>query len=138
MLNKEQFERIVKELKEEVNKMYWRFEAYDSYGELVVEMNQQLYKDLLEFRNTLPITYFTERLDCEGYDSSTDCSILTDGIFDCLINSNETYWNFYAIKWIDGCIPVRIVSDVNFDYRIKFTYQVTKNYNAAEKTRFKR
>lgn len=135
MLSKEQFDGIVNDLKEQVNRMYWRFEAFNENG-LVVEINQQLYKDLLEFRNTLPIDYYAERLDHEGCHDVLGIdvwfNVLTDGVFNCLINRDETYWTFYAIEWINGKIPVKIVDDIDFGFRIVFTESVTFLYGTKE------
>lgn len=134
MLTKEQFDNIVKDLKEDVCKVWYKFEVYED--EFVVKINKQLYEDLLEFRKTLPVDYYG-RLEIEKYDSKTDTHICTDGIFDCLMACDESYWNFFAITWIDGCMPVKIVDNVDYDYRIEFIYSKTKNYN-AEKSRPKR
>ena len=132
MLSKEQFENIVSDIRKDVHETDIRFGIYNDYstGNFVVSINKQLYNDLIAFRNTLPIDYYGE-LELEDY--SDDMEILTDGLFYCNRSFDGEYAKFFSIaEWIDGIMPVKIVDNVDYDYKIEFIYSVTKSYKPKE------
>lgn len=138
MLSKEQFDNIINDIRKDVYETYVRFGMYVDYGDskadCTVKINKQLYVDLIDFRNTLPIDYYG-RLDHEGYDDATGMDICSDVAFLCMENEDEDYYNFFSMTWIDGHMPIKVVDNVDYDYKVEFSYSVGKTYGMEKPKR---
>ena len=131
MLNKEQFDMIMSDMKKDVERAYWKFEDYD--GSLEIKINRQLYNDLIEFRETLPYDYFGVPY-VYGYDSDKDRDILSDGNFrfsyadENVDNEDLLVIEDVKLDEVDYAF-VKVVKSTHYDYRVEFIYNKTKKYN---------
>lgn len=131
MLNKEQFDMIMGDMKKDVERAYWKFEDYD--GSLEIKINRQLYNDLIEFRETLPYDYFGVPY-VYSYDSDKDRDILYDEYFkfsyadENVDNEDLLVIEDVKLDEVDYAF-VKVVKSTHYDYRVEFIYNKTKKYN---------
>lgn len=140
MLSKEQFENIIKSIKNDVYKMDIRFGIYTDGGlpkgedgEFEIVIDKQLYNDLIAFRKTLSPyynaqlettdAYFKDRF-IDKYGELCCCDVFNDGFFTVYVYINEIV-DIVINDYVDGRIKIKVADLEDCTYRVNFNYSIT-------------
>lgn len=140
MLSKEQFENIIKSIKNDVYKMNIRFGIYADgglpkreYGELELVIDKQLYDDLIAFRKTLSPYYNVQLKTTEayfedkyvnGYDGLCCCDVFDDGFFTVHVWMQDIV-EVVINDYVDELTKIKVVDLEDQKYRVNFNYSIT-------------
>lgn len=149
MLSKEQFENIIKSIKNDVYKMNIRFGIYADgglpkreHGELELVIDKQLYDDLIAFRKTLSPyynaqlettdAYFTDRF-IDKYGELCCCDVFDDGFFTVYVYINKIV-DVVINDYVDELTKIKVADLEDQKYRVNFNYSITDNKDVQKIT----